>query len=274
MQWPLLAFSLIPIAAPCASLHDTVRSCDIANLAQLLQQGASPNATSDVGDTPLHVAARHGKPQCMYVLLASGGNKYPWNYRRETADLIARNYSDGIIREQMLALLQSPGIPVHDTVDVALNRATLRGQSVLVRLFLDMRANPNAQGSDGNTPLHNSCLRGTTQIAELLLQSGALTDIYSSGGTMPLHDAAVTGHASIISLLLAHGAPPEGRTKESGETPLHLAAAWGRKEVVNVLLAAGAGIDLRDAKGRTAQTVAAENGNNEIAALLTAAGKP
>jgi ankyrin repeat protein len=254
-----------------SELHEAVQTCDVETVSGLLRNGASPNVTFDGGQTPLHVAALHGKPQCMWLLLAAGSNKYPWNHRRETADLIARKHKDAFLRAQMLALLESPGVPVGDQLGEALNRTTRRGQTELVRLFLSMNADPDAVGKDGNTPLHTACLKGMLEMAELLLQRGARVQVLSSGGTLPIHDAAVAGNGQIISLLVAKGAKSDDQIQSSGQTALHIAASWNRPDAVRALLAAGARIDIRDAKQRTAHDLASENGNAEIVTLLSTA---
>lgn len=67
-------------------LHIAARVKDGEKCAlMLLKSGAGPNLTTDDGQTPVHVAAKHGNLQTLLLLLEDGGdperkNKVPNNH--------------------------------------------------------------------------------------------------------------------------------------------------------------------------------------------------
>jgi hypothetical protein len=80
----------------------------------------------------------------------------------------------------MLALLQSPGVPIGDQLSQALNRSTVGGQAELTRLFLSMHANLDAPDEGGNT-LFIARLKSMPTVAELLVQ-GASVHVLAARG--------------------------------------------------------------------------------------------
>jgi len=84
----------------------------------------------------------------------------------------------------------------------------------------------------------------------VLLASKADVNAKGNNGTTPLHEAAGIGSKDVVELLLAKGADVNARDGE-GDTPLHRAAAAGHKDVVELLLANKANVNARDDSGMT-----------------------
>lgn len=84
--------------------------------------------------------------------------------------------------------------------------------------------------------------------------------------------AALSGHAEAVRVVLAHGGEVNGRESESGNTALMLAANRGFLEVAHVLIAAGADVMAKANDRWTALEAAEMIGDEEMAALLRAAG--
>lgn len=255
-----------------AELHEAVRACDISQVARLISSDVSVNEVDRARNTPLQEAVRAGKPQCVFLLLQAGANRYLVNNAGQTAHLIARLYGEGVVRDQMLALLDrlelvKPGV---DSKPWSLQYVALRGKSELVALLLDLGAAPNIMDTDGNTPLGNAARKGYYSTVQLLLDHGANISIRDSSGYLPLHDAALGGNADVMRTLIASGADLSAVTRDSGETALHIAASWGRVDVVRLLLAAGASTVAKDVRGRTPLEVAVQNNQNEVISVLTA----
>lgn len=172
----------------------------------------------------------------------------------------------------------------------------------IARELLRRGANPNGE-YDWNwhrelprTALWGSLINmGHELLAELLLENGAnATDgvsmqIAAGGGNVPalelLHRFGanvngipggvpplpyIMGWANAegiagIRWLLDHGADPNLAWAESGDAPLHVAAQRWDVAMVELLVSHGADIHQRRSDGRTAHTLAALHGNDEIA---------
>jgi ankyrin repeat protein len=251
--------------APCAAneLYDVVQTCELPAVKQMIASGGLVNDMNVALDTPLHVAVRAGKPECVYLLLAAGANPFPPNRAGATPHLLARQYPAGAIHDQMLFLFERPAL-----LKQPLTYAITRGDANITRLLLDVGLDPNAAGADGSTPLHHAALTGKVPALEVLLAHGATTEAFDRDGFLPLHLAALAGKAAAVTALLAGGAKMSAVTRDSGESALHLAAAWGRIEAVQVLLASGANNSAKDKKGRTPLDRAAENHFDEIVSAL------
>jgi ankyrin repeat protein len=122
----------------------------------------------------------------------------------------------------------------------------------LVRVLLDYKADVNAQGPDGWTPIHyvSQGPRLLPDVAQLLLEHGADIHARTDGGSTPLHVAAECGRAEVIRVLLEHGADV-GVKDNGGRTPLYVAESLRRSEVIRVLLEHGADVAAEDNEGRT-----------------------
>jgi uncharacterized protein len=104
------------------------------------------------------------------------------------------------------------------------------------------------------------------------LDAGADPNLPGGGGRPPVVLAAAAGQAGALYLLLARGAEVDARETGTGNTALMLAANRARLEEVRVLLQAGADVNLKARDGWTALAAAEMIGDDEIAALLRAAG--
>ena len=112
----------------------------------------------------------------------------------------------------------------------------------VAQLLIDLRANVNADGWMGATPLHDAAQHGRADVVALLIRKGA--DVYArrtERRDTPLHSAATE---AVARLLVEHGADVEARDW-SGRTPLHWAAQFGHAEVARFLIGVGAAVDAR-----------------------------
>ena len=141
----------------------------------------------------------------------------------------------------------------------------------LAEVLLEGGANP----TDG-VSMHISAGSGNLRTLELLHRFGVNVNGIR-GGVPPLRYilgwAANTPERSAgVRWLLEHGADPNLAWDEFGDAPLHIAAERWDVPMVELLVNYGADIHRRRADGRTAHTVAALHGNEDIAAWLLAHG--
>ena len=141
----------------------------------------------------------------------------------------------------------------------------------LAQILLEHGANP----TDG-VSLHITAGSGNLPALELLHYFGVNIDGIP-GGVPPLRyilgwAANTPERTAGIRWLLDHGADPNLAWSEPGDAPLHIAAERWDVPMIELLVHHGADIHQRRADGRTAHTLAALNGNRDIAAWLLAHG--
>jgi ankyrin repeat protein len=80
------------------------------------------------------------------------------------------------------------------------------------------------------------------------------------------------GQNKVVVYLISKGANIEAIDNKYGATPLYWAAAAGKKDVVETLLSKGALVNIKDNKGKTLVSVAAQSKNQDIVNLLKSHG--
>ncbi|XP_076153946.1 ankyrin-3 isoform X2 [Alosa pseudoharengus] len=199
----------------------------------LLKHGASIQAVTESGLTPIHVAAFMGHENIVTQLTNHGASPNTSNVRGETA----------------------------------LHMAARAGQADVVRFLVKNGASVEAKAKDDQTPLHIASRLGKPDIVQQLLHHGATPDASTTSGYTPLHLAAREGHKDVASVLLDQGASL-GITTKKGFTPLHVAAKYGKIEVANLLLQKKAPPDAAGKSGLTPLHVAAHYDNQKVALQL------
>ena len=150
--------------------------------------------------------------------------------------------------------------------------------------LLNHKADVNAQGRHGYTPLHSAAAEGQAgqlQAFQMLIEHNADIHIRNDFGLTVLHVAAASNqrhrdHINIMQVLLDHGADPNAQDNNSS-TPLHHSSWWqtgdyaphyGTVEGTRLLLKHGAIIDAEDNEGRTPLQLALEYGHEDIVTCL------
>jgi hypothetical protein len=128
-----------------------------------------------------------------------------------------------------------------------------------------------ADPTDG-VSMHITAGSGNLPALELLHRFGVNVNGIP-GGVPPLrYILSWTKDTAGVAWLLEHGADPNLPWAEPGDAPLHIAAQRWDVPMVELLVRHDADIHQRRRDGRTAQTLAALHGNQEIAAWLLAHG--
>ena len=139
--------------------------------------------------------------------------------------------------------------------------ASHRGDSEMVRLLLEARANTDDRRQQNFTALGIACAVGHENVVKVLLEAGEDQDgACTSEGTTPLGAAADRGREEVVRVLLEAGADKEKSWGAEGMTALGLAALQGREDVIRLLLEAGADKEHRCRGGATPLGMASSKG--------------
>ena len=142
----------------------------------------------------------------------------------------------------------------------------------LVKVLLDLGADPNRPDHRGLVPLPDAAIRGSESVVSLLLEYGANPYPPHSKAESPIARAAQWGHDGIVKLILqAKALDPTVRDKQRDNALIH-AAIMGNRDIVLSLLQAGVNINTIGHKSQTPLIYAIEGGQIPTARLLIRKG--
>ncbi|XP_040922440.1 protein TANC2 isoform X1 [Toxotes jaculatrix] len=280
--------------APVLCVHSHLGYMDMVAL--LLEFGASVDAPSESGLTPLGYAAAGGhmaivtalcrrrakvdhldkNGQCALVHAALRGHMEVVKF------LIQCDWGMGQQQQQQSPQTQQQAaFTKSHAVQQALIAAASMGYTEIVSYLLDLpekdeeeveRAQINNFDTLwGETALTAASGRGKLEVCRLLLEQGAAVAQPNRRGIIPLFSGVRQGHWQIVDLLLTHGADVNLADKQ-GRTPLMMAASEGHLGTVEFLLAQGASLSLMDKEGLTALSWACLKGHLPVVRCLVESG--
>ncbi|KAJ9612098.1 hypothetical protein H2200_003693 [Cladophialophora chaetospira] len=185
----------------------------------LLQHGANPSSSDNMGNEPLHISTPGNIP----ILVAAGANP---NARRK----------DG--KTPLLASLSS----------------LYWDHTQLVKALVESGADVNLQDGDGNSALMLSMPECYNSVFGLLLESGADPNTRNGQGKGILHELHDRGpllECQAMEKLLKERQIDIDTQDNTGETALFFSALRGDTKKVSMLLDAGADMHVRDFEGRS-----------------------
>ena len=251
---------------------------------QLLLAGANPDpevvqrTKNTEAFTPLTLAATHGQPRTVALLLKRGANKEGRSGNGGTALKHATRGGHNEVVDLLLA--HHASVEAEDNEGwTPLHNPAAAGDLPNVRALLDAGANPNAQtkgdnfGGVGLTPLMLAAGHGAGEVVDLLLRRGAEVNAQTAAQTTALCNALNDSHSAVAKTLLEAGAD---RRIGLGEElpPLQLACTLANQtddnedlQLIKMMPARGADPD-QEVDGSTIMDAAHRWGNEELAALL------
>ncbi|MBK8097715.1 MAG: ankyrin repeat domain-containing protein [Planctomycetes bacterium] len=238
--------------------HRDRRAC----LDVLLGLGADPNATTYNRFTPLHLAASSGHLEVCKALHRAGARLDPPSVAGTPLQMAAAN------RARAVAMwLQNVGAPLD--LESAVYLDDIAWVEKLVGADRELAVAPRL--------LERAAAQGKTRILELLLEQPRAHDPWAGiHGPSPDLTWFAAAHADTLAMLFRRGADPalrfHGDRIQPGTTLLHVAAKAGATAACVLLLDKGLSPDVADDGGTTPMTLAAEDGREDVVALLIARG--
>lgn len=170
-------------------------------------------------------------------------------------------------------LLKGADVNARDTEskETALMNAVTRGHTEVARALIAAKANIGFRNRFDFNAFTSAVAAGNEEIAAMLLGAGAKPDEGASGLT-PLAFAVASGNTKMMRFLVAHGADVNHGVKSGGQTALVSAILGAQIEAVKTLIELKANVNAAMKDGTTPLKWARKGDQEEIIALLVAAG--
>jgi ankyrin repeat protein len=244
----LFTIALVLFALPLAAELDTgtqfavaIEDSDVEKVKALLEGGAAADTWIDYGEndiTPLMKAANDGEADIVKVLLEAGAN------------------------------VNAQGQGGKET---ALQNAVGSGHAAIVKLLLDAKADLSLRNTFGFNAFTTAVSAGNREIAESLLAAGAKIDDGAHTLT-PLMFAVSARSPEMVKWLASKGANVNAGVKEGGQTALNLAILNADADMVKTLIELKVNVNAKMVDGTTPLKAAQKGDQDDIVALLKAAG--
>lgn len=176
-------------------------------LKALIEKGADILAQTRTGETPLHCAALLGCPATVRLLIEKGARVGKANRFGNTPILVAAGSGD----TEIARLLLERGAfadDVNNDGETPLHKAVCLQDREMAALLLDQghAAINGGAGILNETALHAAARRGDTAMVRLLLEHKADINATDKSGFTPLLNAAEKGYLAIVAILVQQGA--------------------------------------------------------------------
>ena len=181
------------------SLYLCVLRSDIQSAAVLLRHGAQVNLASENG-SPLNLAAQIGCLGLVELLLAHGALINHRNIKGATPLTLASSNGHAAIVQHLLQAGADAHVLANDGFSCLL-AAIGKSPAIAIMLLQHSSLHKDLPNPLGQTPLREAALRGQTAVVRLLLQLGANPLLCDRFGCGPLHVAVSFNHGEIAAML-------------------------------------------------------------------------
>jgi ankyrin repeat protein len=241
---------LSPIGCVAGKLHRAISETH-EPIPEELISGASANGDLNrvyrTGDTPLLTAISLGRTGAVTQLLRAGAEPGK--------------------------LEDIPDLPLREAAGIS----QFNVAADIVRLLLEVNADPNSADGTGMRPLESAVRAGNELALELLIDSGA--DLDALNGSPPRTTAVLTAvkedNIMMLEQLLSAGADPDLAAPTVG-SPLAMllgrSSTESRLELLRTLVEFGANVESEDKDGVAALALASRVGNLQAVEFLLEAG--
>ncbi len=200
-------------------------------LAARLKEGADPNQLDELGNRPIHYAARGKSAKVIRLLLSAGADCLARDAKGRTPRQITQH-------EKVRAFFEKA--EQRRKRELAAFKLVERGAAEELKKALRSGVSPHAFSADGGVNLLIRAVEcNQRDVVRVLLEAGARVNEKSkhASNRTPLHVAAMLGHAPLVRMLLSYRADPMLRAS-NGAYALHDALWHRRLEAVKALLPA------------------------------------
>ncbi len=228
-----------------ATWANTLATGDAEAIKKALQAGSSPTAAltaaPNTGWTPLHVVSTRIVPGAIAALVAAGASPDAQTPDGKTPVWMAAQL--GLIPCLNDLITANASVDKPDSQGkTALMMAAAAAKPDAVQTLLAAGAAHNVADGTGITALgYAVAIPGNSSIAKMLIEAGADPDVADAQGVTPLMRAAERSDAEQVVMLMNYGASPAGKSKD-GKSALDRAKSRtddAGKQVAGVLNQAG-----------------------------------
>lgn len=238
---------------------------DTTSVLKLIAGGASVNATTYEGVTPLMYAAQNGNTNLVRILIEHGAdiNRKPFNGYSALISAIRGGHLPTV--EYLIRYGADINLPDNDRV-TPLMHAIAADSFYIPDMLLYYGAEFNSIDENGRNALMMASQYGNYEMVISLLERGSDLNVADADGNTPLHYATTAGNTDVMELLIVNGALLENKNAE-GYTPLAIAVATGNYDASRVLI--GYGADVNSSVDRSVNVLTlAQNARNESLVVL------
>jgi uncharacterized protein len=146
-------------------------------------------------------------------------------------------------------------------------KAAKENNQELISKYVELGGDLNVADNKGYTPLIFAAYFGHEGMADFLLKKGANACTKDKRGNTALMGAIFKGNVKIAFRLLKSECDID-QNNNANQTALMYATLFGRKEIAEKLIVKGAEIEAQDANGNSATSLAQDQFNREMIALL------